>query len=376
MIRALLLTLDFPPTRGGIQTMVREIVERSTRIDFSVLAPADPGHAPVDAGLPVPVRRVRSVAPGRRGYVLPLGVTAVREARRFRPDVVFAAHVLATPAALLLRGRGVPCVLVVHGTELYRPRIRTVARRVLPRADRVVAVSRATADEAAALGAPADHLAVIPHGAPEPAAVPAERIARLRARLGLNGHRTLLTVARLEPHKGIDRVIEALPSLPGDLRYLVVGGGPARASLERAAARAGVANRVILAGALDDEELAACYRIADAFALLSRPVAGGRGGAEGLGIVLLEAGAYGLPVVAGRSGGIPDAVADGETGLLVDPEDPAAIRRALGSVLGDPGLARRLGERARAAALGERSWSRAVRRIEDVLIDLAGEAGR
>ena len=192
-IRALLLTMDFPPTHGGIQTMAREILARARRTDFSVVAPADPGFEAVDAALGIPVRRARAAAPGRRGFVPTVALAARRVIREWKPDVVLALHTLAAPGALV--GRRAPVVVACHGGELRAPRIRRVARVVLPRADRVVANSRFTRSEAVALGADPLRVVVMPVGAPEAVPVDAATSEALRARLG--GGRIVLSVARL-----------------------------------------------------------------------------------------------------------------------------------------------------------------------------------
>lgn len=369
-MRILLSATDFPPTRGGIQTLLREFCRRTTA-DVRVIAPADPGHDAIDASLSFSVRRVRSAGgSGRRGYLPGIAAATLREARAFRPDVFFAGHVLAAPAGIWLRKRhGIPMVIGTYGVELVAPWGRRVAARVLPRADRVLAVSRFTMDQARSLGARQGE--VIPVGAPEPREVPAERLQALRERFGLAGSRVLLTVARLEAHKGIDVVARALPSLPPDVRYLVVGSGSSRTHFEQAAKHAGVGDRVVFTGGLSDEDVAAAFRIADAFVLASRSLDGGKGGVEGCPVSLLEACAYGLPIVAGRTGGIADAIEDGVTGLLADPENNADIAAALNRAL-DPNQAKPLAEAAEKAAKAERNWATVVERMQRLLEEAAG----
>ena len=180
------------------------------------------------------------------------------------------------------------------------------------------------------------HLPVPPQ--PEPPAEARAVVAGLRGEGPL-----LLTVARLEPRKGIDAVIRALPMLaarhPG-LRYAVAGEGADRARLVGLAREMGVAERVHFLGRVDDSTRAALYAGADLFAMPTR-----REGAsvEGYGLVYLEAAWYGLPALAGRDGGSAEAVLDGETGLVCDGADPAAVAEALARLLGDEDLRRRLG---------------------------------
>ncbi|MGH2830310.1 MAG: glycosyltransferase, partial [Actinomycetota bacterium] len=340
--------------------------------EVTVVAPADPGFEAIDSALGRRVVRVRSLGGRtRRGFLPGLALAAVREARRRRPDVVLAGHVLAAPGGVWLRRRGIPLVVATYGVELVAPRTRRVAAWALRRADRVLAVSRFTMDAAVALGTDPARGTVVGVGAPEPRDVAPERLAALRARFGLNGSRVLLTVARLEPHKGIDVVARALPSLPGDVRYMVVGDGSARGQFHQAARAAGVEDRVVFAGALSDEDLAAGYRLADVFVLASRSLDGGRRGVEGCPVSLLEAAAYGLPIVAARTGGIADAVRDGHTGTLVDPENIPDVAAALNRAL-DPTVAKPLAAAAEKAAKTERNWSAVVERVQELLADAAG----
>ena len=169
-------------------------------------------------------------------------------------------------------------------------------------------------------------------------------------------------------------LIRALPLVLAkvpDAQWVVIGDGSLRPGLEQLAASHGVSAAVRFLGALDDEQRNVWLRRAHVLAMPSRIPAGGFAG-EGFGIVYLEAGAYGKPVVAGNVGGALDAVLDGETGLLVDPLDPLAIAAAITSLLSDRGLAARLGAAGRARAQ-EHSWPRVVARVEAALLGQLGD---
>ena len=285
--------------------------------------------------------------------------------REHRPDVVLAMHPLAGPAGI---AAGVPTGVMTHGGELRSRRIRALSRRVFRRAAAVVANSRFTARAAIAAGAPPERVTVIPVGVDPPVEPDPGVLAAVRARLG--PWRILLCVARLEPHKGQDVLIDALPSLPDDVRLVLVGEGSARAELELRAAPFG--ERVVFAGRVADDELPAYYQAASAFALLSRETAGPRAGAEGGGIVLLEACSYGLPVVGGATGGIPETITHGVTGLLVDPDQGELVAKAVTEVLVDDALARRLAEAGKAEATTRRTWGVFTARLGEVLREAAG----
>jgi phosphatidyl-myo-inositol dimannoside synthase len=175
--------------------------------------------------------------------------------------------------------------------------------------------------------------------------------------------RMLLSVARLaELYKGHDTLIRVLPLVrarcPGT-RLRVAGDGPLREYLHRIAKSVGVDDAVEFLGEVADDSLPELYRTSDAFVLMSRE-SPSKGGAEGFGIVCLEAAACEKPVVAGRSGGLVDAVEDGVTGILVDPEDPAAVAEALIAVLSDASLAEHMGQAGRERVLARFTWEKVI----------------
>jgi phosphatidylinositol alpha-1,6-mannosyltransferase len=182
---------------------------------------------------------------------------------------------------------------------------------------------------------------------------------------------TIVTVARLrDRYKGHDVLIEALAPIREQVpeaELVVIGDGPLRDELEQLAHTAGVGGAVRFLGAVSDEERNRWLRRAHLFAMPSRLPDDGRAG-EGFGIVYMEAAAYGLPVVAGNVAGALDAVADGETGLLVDPTDPCAVAAAIARLLLDGELAQRLGRAGAARAEGF-AWPLIAARVEEVLME-------
>jgi phosphatidylinositol alpha-1,6-mannosyltransferase len=197
---------------------------------------------------------------------------------------------------------------------------------------------------------------------------PAVDSSAIRERFHLpDSVRWLLTVARLEPHKGMDTVIAALPAIAArasDVGYLIAGSGPAREKLERLAHKTGVANRVRFLGEIGERDLPALYNVASAYVGVSRRAE--RIGVEGFGISLVEASACGLPIVAGDSGGVPDAVRAGETGFLVPPEDVGAVAEAVCRLLTDRALAGRIGAAGRRAVETHYNWDRVMRDLRAI----------
>jgi phosphatidylinositol alpha-1,6-mannosyltransferase len=160
-------------------------------------------------------------------------------------------------------------------------------------------------------------------------------------------------------------VIDAVPGAA----LVIVGDGPARRTVERLAAQTAPAGSIVFAGEVSDDDLPSLYSAADVFAMPCRSRWGGLE-VEGFGIVFMEAASAGLPVVAGRSGGAAEAVADGDTGLVVDGTDDAAVVEAIVRLLRDPSAASAMGARGRARAVEEYDWHRIAGRLGAMLRDV------
>jgi phosphatidylinositol alpha-1,6-mannosyltransferase len=205
---------------------------------------------------------------------------------------------------------------------------------------------------------------VLPMGVDRPPQVPSTALERLRRRYGLSGGPVLLTVSRLVPIKGHDVVIQALPGLLErfpDLTYLIAGDGPQRERLERQARQLAVHDHVVFAGQVPQEEIPAHYLLATLFVQLSGPPAID-GGIEGFGLTYLEAASFGVPSIAGRSGGVPEAVADGTSGLLIPPDDSGAFSEAVVRLLSDTEERRRMADAAHEWAR-RHTWERSAQAL-------------
>ena len=342
------------------------------------------GSAEVDGSLPnkvdrldVPSRRLRTVQ-----GLLRWSHRATKLARSVRPEFVWCGNLKPAgyPARWVRTRIGTPYGILLYGTDLLllRHRIlhstlkRTSARSLIGSASVLVAISRWTRDEALSLlqdlGLSERNIDVrlLPLGTDPEHFRPEIDPASVRARYSLPEGRWLLTVARLAGHKGIDTVLHVLAALRDeypDLGYLVVGNGDRLNDLQRLARDLGVAGRVRFLTGVPDSDLPALYKTAEIYMGLSRP-AGLM--VEGFGISLSEASASGIPVVAGSGGGIPDAVRDGETGLLVDAEGPAAATAAVRLLLGDRALAGRLGAGGRHAVETYYNWQRVTTELAGI----------
>lgn len=362
-LRLLVLTPDFPPRRGGVQLLLHRVVSHTPSFASLVVTLTSTGAEAFDAEQPFQVRRVNWVPGSRRASFGVLNAVAVRDARRFRPDAVISGHIVTAPAAWTIsRALGARAIQYLYADEVRAaPRL---CRFALRHASAVVVISRHADALARRFGAERSRIHHIPPGVDLPGDTsPAERADRP----------TLLTVARLDDeYKGHDVVLRALPlirrEIP-DVRWVVLGDGSLRPRLERQTAAAGVADSARFLGAVSDAERDRWYRSAHVFVMPSRLPP--QGGGEGFGIVYLEAGARELPVVGGNVGGALDAVVDGETGLLVDPADPAAVARAAVELLRSPERAAAMGRNAAARAQSF-AWPVIAGRVEEVVRAVAG----
>ena len=359
-----------PPSVGGIQTYVLGLARALARRceAFTVMAPMALGVD--DSVHPYPIVRV---PPGQWAMPASCAIAVPIVARHGRFDACLHVEWTTAHASLLARRTGWPrrVFVAAHGLEVLRlrpdvPVLRTLleARRdhTFARVDRFFPVSAFTAELLRRAGVDADRLQVVHNGVDAIRFRPLDR-AEARRRLGLGDVPTLLTVGRLVPRKGVDLVLLALPEVRrrfGSVRYVVAGDGPDRGRLEALARELGVREAVELRGRVPDEDVAWLYAACDAFVL---PVRDEWPSVEGFGLVYLEASACERPVIGARAGGAPEAVREGETGLLVEPDDVRGLAAAITGLLEDPSRARELGRRGREVVLETATWERVADRM-------------
>jgi phosphatidylinositol alpha-1,6-mannosyltransferase len=350
----LIVTNDFPPRQGGIQSFVHELARRLPAGKVAVYTSNFAGSAAFDAQQDFPVRRHPS------GLLIP-SPAARRRVLQARQDfgstsVWFGASAPLGLLAAPLREAGVTrMVASTHGHEAgwaMLPVARQALRRIGEQVDVVTYLTDYTRRKIAGAFGPRAQLVQLTPGVDVDTFTPAVSGAAVRQRHGLGGRPVVVCVSRLVPRKGQDVLIEAMPSVlsrvPG-AALLIVGGGRYQQRLAELARRTGVAEQVVFTGPVSAGELPEHFAAGDVFAMPGRTRRLGMD-VEGLGIVFLEASATGLPVIAGNSGGAPDAVQQGTTGLVVDGTDVATVAAQVSDLLAD---------RARAAAMGAagRQWT-------------------
>ena len=367
-MRTLVVTNDFPPRPGGIQAYVHGLAGRLPGDEVVVYAPAWRGAAAFDAEQRFPVVRHPT------SLMLPVPEVLRRARSLARAEgcdrVWFGA---AAPLALLARPLGLDrAVASTHGHEVGWARLpgaRSALRRIGRDVDVVTYLGDYTRRRIAPAVGPGARLERLPSGVDTSVFHPGAGGAEVRRRHGLTDRPVVVCVSRLVPRKGQDVLVRALPELrrrvPGTV-LLLVGGGPDLPRLRRLAAEHGVADDVVLTGSVPWPELPAHYDAGDVFAMPCRTRRAGLE-VEGLGIVFLEASATGLPVVAGRSGGSPDAVLDGRTGSVVDGRSVVEVTDAVAGLLADPDRARAMGRAGRAWVEREWRWDVLAGRLRELL---------
>ncbi len=322
--KILLVTYEYPPDLGGVASYLGGL--------FGAL----------------PEVRVLKLPQPKFPFAWLLQLPKMWKAAR-AADLVAVSHLLPLGTAAMLLGK--PYVVVVHGLDLRLARRKKgLASRVLKKARLIVANSRSTASELPFFGLPAASALVLTPGF-DPSF---EKFAEKAGHSAFQA--SLLSVGRFVPRKGFDRLIGLLPKLRercGDVMLILAGSGPEEGKLRQEAKKLGMSAHVQFVIAPDRVTLAAHYWACEVFALAARA---SEDDVEGFGIVCLEAALFGKPVVATRAGGLAEAVADNETGLLADPGSDQELLEKLASLFADHERARRLGAAGRARVLRDFRW--------------------
>jgi len=387
--KTFLVTDEFPPIQTGVARMMGEIARRYPRGELLVSTGqhrdsqdsdaryGGPGGAIIDR-LPIPSRTLKSL-PGLLFWSRRVATLA----RQHKPHFAWCDSIrpCAYPAKWVHERVKVKYGVLVHGGDLLKELhaihhsafARKTAKALLGSAEAVVANSQWTREQAQTvlrelgLDPLAEQVKLVPLGTDPEQFRPGLDPRDVRSRYRLNGDPWVITVARLEPYKGIDMALKAVAECRRgglNVNYLVVGAGKKKKTYVKLAEELDIGANVRFVGNVPDPDLPLLLNAATAYVGVSRRADGTR--VEGFGVALAEASACGLPVIAGQSGGLAEAVRDGETGLVVDPDDPAAVASALKRLLEDQLLARRLGQGGRKAIENFYNWDRVIRDLRDI----------
>lgn len=379
-MRVLVVTNDLPPRVGGIQYYVEQLALGLHRAgdDVTLYGSSYDGDAEWDAAAPFRVVREPT------STLLPTPRTlrhVLRLVEHVAPDVVVfgAAFPLGLMGPTIRARTGVPYVAFTHGLEVSSARFPLgwrLLRRIGRDASAVTFVSHWCERELAPRFGDGPRYELLPPAIDPEVFHPGVDGTKVREGYGFGDDPVVVCVSRVVERKGQDQLVRGLPELrrlvPG-ARLMVVGGGPHLGALQRLAREVGVADHVTFTGEVPDAELPAHFAAGDVFAMPCRERMGGLE-VEAFGIVFIQAQAIGRPVVAGRIGGVPDALDEGTTGLLVDGTDLGAVVGAVASLLGDPERATRMGAAASRFVLDGFTWDRRTADLRRLLGEVVAEA--
>ena len=376
----LIFTDNYPPQLGGIGTYAYELAKNlhAEGVEVIVLAPRVEGDKEWDLREKFITYRLVKKRPLFEFHALLLLFYLTLRGHVDRV-LCMICHPCGSLAILTNFLFNVPYYVVAHGGEFFEPEdswlkrlryrwlLRPLKRLVLGRASTLFTYSNYTKRWPMAFGVDEKKIVLVPGGTDPEKFQPVRNRGEIARRYGLEGKKVLLTVARLDPHKGLDTVISLMPELIKkipNLVYVIVGAGHQESTLKDMVGRLNLEGYVLFVGPKPREELPGLYSVCDVFVMVSKELPSG---IEGFGIAFLEANACGKPVIGGRSGGVPEAVIHGETGLLVGPNNHQEIAEGIVRLLTDDSLAKRLGEKGRQRVKEELTWKAVAQRIKSAI---------
>lgn len=376
-MNVLLISTDFPPWRGGISTHASEVAKalNNKAGKVIVLVPGITDWEKSDSKLPYKVIRTPNLFLIR--YIGLIIYTPVLLRKYHIELVLHAVWPTSLISHLWHHFFPIPYFVFVYASEILDDK-RTLRRRLkgylkewkklaLVQAKGIFPVSRFSANLVKNLGVNESQIHVINPG------VDPNYFKQKTYSKDTQQQNILLTVARLDLHKGHAKILEALAILKKQgLRphYLIVGIGDEDSNLRRMVKNLHLENQVEFAGFVPDERLSSVYVNSDIFVMTSQEIPGRPDIIEGFGIAFIEASASGLPVIGGRSGGVPDAIKDGITGLLVNPDDSNDIALGIKKLLTNPTLCAKMGKSGRDWIEKEMNWDKVADKMLDIVKEL------
>ncbi len=375
----LAFSVSFPPVIGGIETFIynicRQLAARGHRV--RVLTETAEGHKSFDSNQEFQTRRFKRLP--FLSSVLAI-YHVVSSSFKERPDLLLLGHFGSTHllgALLVKKVLRIPYVIMAHGTDIsayldgFTWIDRFFSKLVLRHSDIIIANSSATKKTIERYGYPPDKIYIVNPGVDSKKFIPLEDENIIKQKLGMIDRKVLLSVGRLVKRKGHENVIKALPEIietvPSVL-FVLIGNGPEDMRLKKLTSEMKLDESIRFVGEIEEDEKILYYQSCDLFIMPTFEIKDrAMNDYEGFGIVYLEAGACGKPVVGGRSGGTSDAVVDGHTGVLVDPYDIHEIAGVAIRLLTDEAYAQKLGQNGRKRVKEEMNWNVVGDKVDSIL---------
>ena len=373
MKKLLIATIEFPPQKGGIANYLAGLAGALPADKVAVLTTKSASAENFDSREKYKIYRRSLFSKFIWPKWLPMVWHLWRTARREKVEAILVGQVLpvGTAAMIIKRFLKIPYFVSCHGMDILTAagdlQKKKLLNKILEQASGVLANSEFTKNELIKLAVPESKIIVVYPCVEKKDGIAPDKILEIKNRLGLADKKIILTVGRLVARKGQDRIIEAMPKIlerVPQVIYVIIGEGPEKENLKSKIENLKLENEVLLLGEVSEEKRNAFYQLCDLFIMTPRQIGAD---VEGFGTVYLEANQFGKPVVAGRSGGVAEAVADGVTGIIVDPENVNQIAEAVIRLLTDDLLAKKMGEQGRERVEKEFWWEFQTEKIEEFL---------
>ncbi|PLX28574.1 hypothetical protein C0581_01555 [Candidatus Parcubacteria bacterium] len=376
MKKILITTLEYPPHVGGVATYVHQMAQAMDKEKVVVLAPKMKGDTQWDEGVQYKIIRKKQLFPK---FVWPRWIKLVFQMRKIvkqeEIEIILINHVLPVGYVgwIIKKMLKVPYVIISHGTDILmgtrnKWKINMV-KKVMGESEQIIFNSESLKRRLLRVLPEFENKSTVSYPCPDKEFLsppPQEEIDRLRSTLALEGKKVLLTVSRIEDGKGFPHLVRAIPKLlesEPHLVWLIVGDGPKKQEILNDIQKHSLQNVVRYVGEVPHEDLKVYYYLADVFALFTHP---DEGREEGLGLVFLEAAATGLPIVAGKSGGVEEAVLHTQTGIVIDVQQQAmAMDDTILQLLQNEEYANRLADNAKKRIETSFRWDSQLKKLEE-----------
>lgn len=373
MHKSLLLTLQFPPDKGGVENYLASICNYLDRKKIQVLAPKEKETGNFDSQQTYKIHRRKFFY----NFFWPRWFLLLKNTWKLvnqeKIELLQCGQVLpcGTVALILKILKGVPYIIYTYALDITQPKNswhkKIILKKVLQNSEKIVTISNFTKKEITSLGIPDYKIIKISPGINTTDLNIPTDTEKIKSQFFLQKKKIILTVGRLVERKGQDMVIKSLPEVlkrVPETAYVIVGYGPYLDQLKELTKKLKLQDKVIFTGALDNKTLLSFYKLCDVFIMPSRPV---KNDFEGFGIVFLEASFFAKPVIGGKSGGVEDAIIDNQTGLLVNPSDKNKISQSIIKLLTNENLAKKMGEEGKKRVEKEFNWQILIKKLEKIL---------